>query len=293
MLAPLITEWRRIGSSLNRGATSCLLDAAHAFRKHYGRKMQWEEGGDRLPGLLLETIPGFAPVEWLAWRIDASVWVGESPFDLCIQLAELPDRLQRFRSLQADAVHELTVNNPVVIYSAGAAVLNLLSRRSPSNPPIFIAEGRPGNEGVALAQQLLKRGIIARLLTDTGIINRIEEDVILLLGTDRITRTGFHHKIGTCPLIDAANRTGAQVIALADPLKRNPPDPWTRSSVRNFRRQYPGNPELQLEGALLENVPYREPVIQIFLGDKPFHPGDDTEWEAAGKIAMQMLGWPT
>ena len=292
MLAPLITEWRRIGSSLNRGATSCLLDAALALRKHYGRQMQWEEGAERLPGLLLETIPGFAPVEWLAWRIDASVWVSESPFDLCVQLAELPDRLFRFRSFQVDVINELTGNHPIVVYSAGSAVMDLLARRLPTAPPICIAESRPGNEGVALAQQLLKRSIPVRLLTDTGIANRIEEDTFLLLGTDRISRSGFHHKIGTCPLIETAHRTGAQVIALADPLKRNPPDPWARPTIRNYRRQFPGNPELQLEGALLEHIPYREAVIQIYLGDKPFHPGDDIEWEAAGKNAMQMLGWP-
>ncbi len=292
MLTPLINDWRRIGSSMSKGATTCLLEAVHALRKFVGREIIWQEGSERLPGILLETIPGFSPIEWLAWRIDASVWVNESPFDLCVSLSELSEILHKYRNHQVRFIRDQIANTPVVVYSAGSTVSQLLSTRSSADPPVFIAEGRPGNEGVALAQQLYKRGVTVRILTDTGISSKLDDESVLLLGSDRITRTSFYHKVGTIPVVEMAHQRGATVIALADPLKRNPPDPWSKLQHRLFRRPFPGNPELQLEGPLLEEVPWREAVVNIFMGDKIFHPNDDAQWDDIGRTAMKMLGWP-
>jgi len=277
---------------MSKGATTCLLEAIQSLRMFVGREITWQDGSDRLPGLLLETIPGFAPIEWLAWRIDASVWAGESPFDLCVVLSDLSDNLKRYRKMQTHCVRELIADAPVVVYSAGSSVSELLSLRHKNDPPVYIAEGRPGNEGVSLAQHLFRRGVTVSILTDTGVLSKIDDDTILLLGSDRISRTSFFHKVGTIPVVEAAHRTGATVLAMADPLKRNPPEPWAKNQLRLFRRPFPGNSGLQLEGQLLEEVPWLEPVIQIYMGDSVFHPNDDTQWDNTGKSAMQLLGWP-
>ena len=292
MLAPLINDWRRIGSSMSKGATTCLLEAVQALRMFVGREIAWQDGSERLPGLLLESIPGFAPIEWLAWRIDASVWVGESPFDLCVALSELGNTLHRYRKLQVRHIRELIAEAPIVVYSAGSSVSELLTLRHKNESPVFIAEGRPGNEGVSLAQNLHRRGVAVSILTDTGIVSRIDEETVLLLGSDRITRTSFFHKVGTLPIVEAAHRQGAMVVALADPLKRNPPEPWAKNQLRIFRRPFPGNAGLQLEGPLLEEIPWTEAVVHLFMGDVLFHPNNDEQWESTGKNAMQLLGWP-
>ncbi|MCX7836140.1 MAG: hypothetical protein N2450_08760 [bacterium] len=292
MLAPLINRWREIGSSHSLGATSCLLKAIDAFQKHFAHHYEWEEGSERLPGLLLETIPGFAPIEWLAWRIDAAIWVNESPKDFINLLSSLREFLLVDRLKQANFINEKIANHVVVVYSAGSAVLQVLRQRSRMAPPIYIAEGRPGNEGVKLAEELYELDLPVRLMTDTSLSYRLDEDSILLLGCDRITRNSFYHKVGTVPLVHTARQTGTNVLVLADALKRNPPENWVRTNVRYFRELNDLHPYLPNEGVLLEEVPWIEHITDIYVGCNFFQPNSNTDWENVGKQAMNALGWP-
>lgn len=292
MLAPLINRWRAIGTSQSLGATSCLLKAIDAFQKHFASYYEWEEGAERLPGLLLETIPGFAPIEWFAWRLDAAIWVGESPKDLSQCLSSLHDLLLNERKKQAAFINEKISDRVVVVYSAGSAVLQVLRQRSRMAPPIYIAEGRPGNEGVKLAEELFELELPIRLMTDTSLYYRLDEDSVLLLGCDRISRSSFYHKVGTHSLVNTALKNGCNILVLADPLKRNPPDNWIRINVRYFRESSHLHPYLPNEGILLEEVPWIEHLTDIYVDTTYFPPSSDEAWEEIGKRAMQMLGWP-
>lgn len=292
MLAPLINRWRAIGSSQSFGASSCLLKAVDAFQKQFRTQTEWEEGDERLPGLLLEAIHGFAPIEWLAWRIDAAIWVGESPKDLSTHLSTLHERLLLDRKKQSTFINQKISNKTVIVYSAGSAVLQVLRNRSRMAPMIYIAEGRPGNEGVKLAEELFELDLPVRLMTDSSIYYRIDEESVVLLGCDRISRTSFYHKVGTRPLVDFAHKNGANVFVLADPLKRNPPDLWIRSSHRYYKESPELHSVLPNEGILLEEVPWVEHLLDIYVVNSLFNPTLESEWEVVGKQAMQLLGWP-
>jgi ribose 1,5-bisphosphate isomerase len=92
--------------------------------------------------------------------------------------------------------------------SVEAALLSAQPR-----PFVVVAESRPGNEGVGVAESLSKAGLAVALVTDAGMADAIEgyELGLVLLGADRVLPSGA-----------IVNKIGSRLAALAAREKRLP-----------------------------------------------------------------------
>ena len=96
----------------------------------------------------------------------------------------------------------------------------LLLRASYSSEfKVLISEGRPGLEGVTLAENLAKAGIDVTLCVDAALPSQLTEHHALFIGADAITKHRFCNKIGTRIMCQAARELKIPVMVAASPDK--------------------------------------------------------------------------
>ncbi len=86
-------------------------------------------------------------------------------------------------------------------------------------PRVLLAEGRPGNEGRAMAAALAESGIATLLVVDAALPLLLSQASALWLGADAVTEFGVLNKIGSYAAALAAREHGVPVYALASRRK--------------------------------------------------------------------------
>lgn len=90
---------------------------------------------------------------------------------------------------------------------------------------VFVAESRPGGEGVKLADALHDQGVRVRVITDCDIPATAGAVDAVLVGCDAITQDDrLVNKTGTLAAVVSAREAGAPVYAVAQTYKVVPPD---------------------------------------------------------------------
>lgn len=104
--------------------------------------------------------------------------------------------------------------------------LTALARERTASDPlrVFVAESRPGGEGVGLAQALARAGAQVTLVPDGASAALIDQAALALVGADSVRADGsVVNKVGTHTLALVARQAGKPVYALAESLKITPP----------------------------------------------------------------------
>lgn len=85
---------------------------------------------------------------------------------------------------------------------------------------VFVAESRPGGEGIALARGLAAPGLQVTLVPDAAVGAFVREVSAVVLGADSVRADGsVVNKVGSYPLALVAREAGVPVYVLAETLK--------------------------------------------------------------------------
>jgi translation initiation factor 2B subunit (eIF-2B alpha/beta/delta family) len=117
----------------------------------------------------------------------------------------------------ADRASALVGGKRVLTLSRSGTVSEALLRGRP-RPEVVVAESRPGNEGVALAEELAAAGMNVTLIADAGMADALEGLAIemVMVGADSVLPSGsVVNKIGTRLAAIAARAVSVPVYAAA------------------------------------------------------------------------------
>lgn len=177
---------------------------------------------------LVRAQPRMAPLVNLASRF---LEAGPQPAQACREF------LRRMKASAAKAATRaatlISDGDAVLTHSFSSTVLGALRRAAAQGKRVrvIVTESRPVNEGVALARELARVGIPARLIVDAAAASWVRESHLVLVGADAISPEGVVNKIGTAALALAARHSGVPVYAVATADKfvpsgyRLPPEP--------------------------------------------------------------------
>lgn len=137
--------------------------------------------------------------------------------------------IQAFRQAMGDALREAAAcaagqlpSGAVLTYSRSSSVTAALLARRPAR--VLVSEGRPGQEGVALARELTEAGVPVTLAADVALPALVAEAEAVVVGADALLADGsFLNKTGTFPLALAARRFGVPFYVVAETWKVLPP----------------------------------------------------------------------
>ncbi|MBI4734782.1 MAG: hypothetical protein HY766_01770 [candidate division NC10 bacterium] len=120
----------------------------------------------------------------------------------------------------------------VLTYSNSTAVRLALWRAMAAGRrfEVVCSESRPMREGVALARQVAALGIPVHLVVDAALAEWIHRADLVLLGADAVMSEAVVNKVGTEPLLRAAQRAGVRAYVLADRSK------WLPDALAEFWR---------------------------------------------------------
>ncbi len=109
----------------------------------------------------------------------------------------------------------------VLTYSNSTAVRLALWRAMGAGRrfEVVCSESRPMREGVILARRLAALGIPVHLVVDAALAEWMERANLVLLGADGVMADVVVNKVGTGPLLHAAQRAGVPAFVLADASK--------------------------------------------------------------------------
>jgi ribose 1,5-bisphosphate isomerase len=184
--------------------------------------------------------------------------------EFAFELASSPSRVARqVVALCGDVTR-------IATYSGGASIRVALQELHRAGRPVsvVVSEARPAMEGVALAEDLARAGILVRLVTDAALPGELSGVEALWLGCDALTPDGVAHKVGTAPLARAAALAGVEVMVLASQLKRLGPD------LAAGLRLTQGDPDSVYPGS----TPGVRPACPLF---------DLTPWNLVGRVASE------
>ncbi|NQS98510.1 MAG: hypothetical protein HQ591_08655 [candidate division Zixibacteria bacterium] len=135
----------------------------------------------------------------------------------------LPERLLQEFTNEFDAEQDKTIANAVsrigqfsriAAYSRSSLVEKTLLACAGKTPElkVILSEGRPGLEGVAMAENLSAGGIEVDLCVDAALPRLMGNYNLFILGADAVTETKFCNKIGSEALCNAAANHGLPVF---------------------------------------------------------------------------------
>jgi translation initiation factor 2B subunit (eIF-2B alpha/beta/delta family) len=127
---------------------------------------------------------------------------------------------------------------------------------------VICAESRPGREGVRLAEELARQGLIVELYSDAAVGGTVRGADALIVGADAVTATGFINKVGTAGLAALAAVHRIPVFVLAGREKILPDRVFRRLALN-------GGPAAELEESSAYRTlnPYFE-RIEAIAGDQ-------------------------
>jgi translation initiation factor 2B subunit (eIF-2B alpha/beta/delta family) len=139
------------------------------------------------------------------------------------------------RGLEATVRHAaglVRAGSLVLTYSHSTAVRLALWRAMAEGRyfQVVCSESRPMDEGVAIAEFLAERGVPVYLVVDAGLFDWLGVADRILVGADAVLHAGIVNKIGTEPLLQAAQRLGVPAYVLADSTK------WLADPLARFWR---------------------------------------------------------
>jgi translation initiation factor 2B subunit (eIF-2B alpha/beta/delta family) len=125
----------------------------------------------------------------------------------------------------AAAEHMASVVKPrqTIITLSSSSTLNATFARLPQSVHFIIAESRPLNEGVDVAQHLLERGYAVTLITEAQVGLFVERADIALIGADTVFADGsVVNKAGSYLLALAAKAAGVPLYSCHESFKECP-----------------------------------------------------------------------
>ncbi len=139
--------------------------------------------------------------------------------DICSTISKLESYLARARSMLIKRAREF-VKRRIATISFSSAVAEAILAHRDIVELVWVLESQPGGEGADLYRYLLDRGINARLIPDSMVMQAVEESDIVLVGADAIDGDGcIVNKIGTRMLAALAYALGKPMVVLAEAIK--------------------------------------------------------------------------
>jgi translation initiation factor 2B subunit (eIF-2B alpha/beta/delta family) len=146
----------------------------------------------------------------------------------------------------AAAEHMASVVKPrqTIITLSSSSTLNATFARLAQNVRFIIAESRPLNEGVAVAQHLLERGFDVTLITEAQLGLFVERADIALIGADTVLADGsVVNKAGSYLLALVAKAAGVPLYACHESFKECPLE-WDEFEIEAMDVAELGHPEI-------------------------------------------------
>ncbi|MCA1797608.1 MAG: hypothetical protein LC645_08755 [Geobacteraceae bacterium] len=125
----------------------------------------------------------------------------------------------------AAATHMASLVKPeqTIITLSSSSTLNATFARLPENVRFIVAESRPLNEGVGVAQHLLARGFDVTLITEAQLGLFVPRADLALIGADTVLADGsVVNKAGSYLLALAANAAGIPLYSCHESFKECP-----------------------------------------------------------------------
>ena len=115
---------------------------------------------------------------------------------------------------------ELVRRHPqVMTISHSGLVRDSLVAAKNADVAVWVGEGRPGSEGLALARELAQAGIRCTVYADMAFAEFLPEVKLALVGADAVGDEAFINKTGTRVLLTMARKAGVKTAVAYDPLK--------------------------------------------------------------------------
>ena len=125
----------------------------------------------------------------------------------------------------AAAAHMAEIISPqdTIITLSSSSTLNATFARLPQSVRYIIAESRPLNEGVAVAQHLLEHGFDVTLITEAQLGLFVQQADVALIGADTVLADGsVVNKVGSYLLALAAKAAGIPLYSCHESFKECP-----------------------------------------------------------------------
>jgi len=137
----------------------------------------------------------------------------------------------RIRGLAGAIINQLDTSNARIalhaqgLFQDGTIILThsnstavrkslLQAKESGKDFSVFCAESRPMREGVELARELAKHGILTTLIADAAMASMLPEVNLVIVGADSVSLRGLVNKVGTCGLALSAHAQGIPLYVL-------------------------------------------------------------------------------
>ena len=172
-----------------------------------------------------------------------------------------------YRSRSSDRIAHvaqeiLGSGSAVATISYSSNVEGILKYAGDALARVYVAESRPGGEGVALARSLRSRGINAMVVPDAAIHTVLVEVDMVLVGADTVTlEPCLINKVGTLPLALAAREARVPVVAVFEAYKIHPKA--SCNDVELVRRPYLDAPYGMPEVPIFDRIPGRLVSLQV------------------------------
>lgn len=123
-----------------------------------------------------------------------------------------------------NAAEGLEGRHTILTLSNSEAVRDAILAWRHNDCKVFVAESKPGGEGVKLAEQLHAEGVRVRVISDSEIAAMARDVDAVLVGCDAITEANqIVNKVGTSAAVASAAEAGVPAYAIAQTYKIVPP----------------------------------------------------------------------
>lgn len=175
---------------------------------------------DEITSSLLRGQPSMAAVRNIVQRVYLELFRLKSPASRS-ELEAIFSRLkadisQQIENTVEQAVSRLKGFEKIATYSRSSLVERALLRlnREGVRLEVVVSEGRPGLEGVTLAETLAKNSLDVTLCVDAALPELIKGCGALVIGADAVTTSRFCNKIGSGAMCRAAVEGGVPVFVI-------------------------------------------------------------------------------
>jgi translation initiation factor 2B subunit (eIF-2B alpha/beta/delta family) len=121
--------------------------------------------------------------------------------------------LERAGQAMMDFSRLLTISHSSLVRKA------LLGLPGKASREVVLGRGLPAEEGIGLAELLVKQEYYVKLVADWELVDEIATIDAVVLGADWVNDSGFINKAGSAQLVKAAAEQDRPVFVLAEPFK--------------------------------------------------------------------------
>ncbi len=245
-----------------RGASWCAWKAASALLDLAAGGRLDHQAAEEAARLVREANRSMASLYNVA-KLFLEAYRAEGPGAAAEAMRMFLDYRSRSSDRIAQAAQEILGNgSAVVTISYSSNVERVLKSAGDTLARVYVAESRPGGEGVVLARSLRSRGISAVVVPDAAVHTVLGEVDMVLVGADTVTlEPCLVNKVGTLPLALAAREARVPVVAVFEAYKIHPEAGC--GDVELVRRPYPDAPYGMPEVPIFDRVPGRLVSLQV------------------------------